>query len=173
MSDLRPIRIALSELRHIHDAIIDNPDFNLTVAAKRNLRELCAWVETYGARDDEIERLTAEVDAYKANDEIRAIEVKRLTGERDRQYDRNVEQIAQIAKLQARVDELEAALDAESRNRVRIAQWLLEQEKEIERLEASIKLIHWMVGQEGIDNNIIAEDVCAICDQALDSKEQT
>ena len=89
MSDLRPIRIALSELRHIHDAIIDNPDFNLTVAAKRNLRELCAWVETYGARDDEIERLTAEVDAYKANDEIRAIEVKRL---------------------QARVEQLEADL---------------------------------------------------------------
>jgi hypothetical protein len=30
------------DLRHIHDAIIDNPDFNLTVAAKRDLRELCA-----------------------------------------------------------------------------------------------------------------------------------
>ena len=43
----------------------------------------------------------------------------------------------------------------------------------IEQLEGAIKLIHWMVGQEGIDNNIIAEDVCAICDQALDSKEQT
>jgi hypothetical protein len=30
------------DIRHIHDAIIDNPDFNLTVAAKRDLRELCA-----------------------------------------------------------------------------------------------------------------------------------
>lgn len=30
------------DIRHIHDAIIDNPDFNLTVAAKRDLRTLCA-----------------------------------------------------------------------------------------------------------------------------------
>ena len=50
---------------------------------------------------------------------------------------------------------------------------LTEAQNEIERLETSIKLIHWMVGQEGIDKNIIAENVCAICDQALDSKEQT
>jgi hypothetical protein len=26
----------MSDLKHIHNAIIDNPDFNLTVAAKRD-----------------------------------------------------------------------------------------------------------------------------------------
>ena len=40
----------MSDLQHIHNAIIDNPDFNLTVAAKRDLRELTA----------EVERLTTE-----------------------------------------------------------------------------------------------------------------
>jgi len=32
--------------------------------------------------------------------------IERLTGERDRQYDQNVEQITQIAKLQAKVERL-------------------------------------------------------------------
>lgn len=37
-------------------------------------------------------------------------EVERLTGERDRQYDQNVEQIARIAQLQATVEALEVVL---------------------------------------------------------------
>ena len=140
MSDLRPIRIALSELRHVHDAIIDNTDFNLTVAAKRNLRELCAWVETYGARDDEIERLTTDLKAER----------------KQRAYERRI--------YTARVDELEAALDAESRNRVRIAQWLLEQEKEIERLEqANARLTNFM--------HRVQDAVKGF--ELIDSKEQT
>ena len=65
----------MSDLRHIHEGIIDNPDFNLTLAAKRDLRELCAWVESYrkdgqnvlDARNDEIERLQAKVDELEAN----------------------------------------------------------------------------------------------------------
>ena len=38
-------------------------------------------------------------------------EIDRLTAERDRQYDQNVEQIVQIASLQAKVDELEGDLN--------------------------------------------------------------
>ena len=44
----------MSDIRHIHEGIIDNPDFNLTAAAKRDLRELCAWVEEYRKHGQEV-----------------------------------------------------------------------------------------------------------------------
>jgi hypothetical protein len=65
----------MSDLKHIHNAIIDNPDFNLTVAAKRDLRELCAWVESYrkdgqkvlDENNGRIEQLEAALHFYADN----------------------------------------------------------------------------------------------------------
>jgi hypothetical protein len=68
-------RTKMSDLKHIHNAIIDNPDFNLTVAAKRDLRELCAWVESYrkdgqkvlDENNGRIEQLEAALHFYADN----------------------------------------------------------------------------------------------------------
>ena len=63
------------DLKHIHIGIIDNPDFNLTVAAKRDLRVLC----------NEIEHLTAEIGELRRRCEA----YEELLGERVAKLKRN------------------------------------------------------------------------------------
>ena len=70
----------------------------------------CADVPLVNALCDEIERLNAELftmrNVFHQQDE----KIERLTGERDRQYDQNVEQIAGLAQLEAKVETLADAI---------------------------------------------------------------
>ena len=113
---------------------------------------------------------TESVDATKMLENEAADEIERLTADlkaerKQRAYERRI--------YTARVDELEATLDAESRNRVRIARWLLEQKKEIERLEDEVRA--WRSTVEALRFEAARfTDFLTICEDALnDSKEQT
>jgi len=66
--------------------------------------------------DGELDKECPWCDLRLARDEI-----ERLTAERDRQYDQNVEQIAHIAELQARVKALEDACRTMDKTQIAIA----------------------------------------------------
>lgn len=118
-----------------------------------------------GKAADEIERLEAEKetwDGHKVCELLRSdlanamAEIERLEGERDRQYDQNVEQIKLIAKLEARC----------KANRDIISSWetAYGQKKErIAKLEAAI---------EWIGANTDSPATALYCHAALGDKDE-
>lgn len=76
-------------------------------------------------------------------------EVERLTGERDRQYDQNAEQIIRIAALEAENERLKGF---EAANRLNAAQ-VKAQRAEVERLRAALRncigLLDGLVAESG------------------------
>jgi hypothetical protein len=103
-------------IRKIHDGIIDNPDFNLTVAAKRDLRELCAENERLRAEcglrqiqgyHEGTERATEQIEQKILYLEDRIAELAqdladmdaentRLLHDRDTAFDEGMEAAAEI-----------------------------------------------------------------------------
>jgi len=78
-------------------------------------------------------------------------------------------------KIESQADEIERlkAKCAQRRDDLKQARDILDERfKEIERLRAAIKHIHWSMGVKSIHSDKARDNICPICDEAL-QEDQT